>query len=156
MLHYTRLERYARDKHSRLLLGSFISYRGNKVWWVQPHEFYLQHFNFFVTYEWDQEVCNCLSLRRLLLNWSFIVRVLSAAIKIDMIRSSGFYCRWGQCYKPLKNFEMNLQQNFKNSWLLQSCNFTNRKLISCKLTNCNLATCKFHMCKIAKCKFTQL
>jgi hypothetical protein len=47
MLNYTRLERLARDKHSSILGGSFVSYEENVN---NAHRKYSQRFIFFVTY----------------------------------------------------------------------------------------------------------
>jgi hypothetical protein len=54
VLHYTRLERLARDKHSSLL-GPFVSYEENEVLWIWLQVSYSQHFIFLVTYHWTQQ-----------------------------------------------------------------------------------------------------
>jgi hypothetical protein len=53
VLLYIRLERLAMDKDSSLL-GPFVSYRENYVLWIQLLGLYLQHFIFFLTYEWAE------------------------------------------------------------------------------------------------------
>ncbi len=50
MLHYTRVDRLARDKH-KSLLGPFVSYEENKVLPIRPHGLYSQHFIFSVSYK---------------------------------------------------------------------------------------------------------
>ncbi len=50
VLHYTRLERLASDKHSSLS-GSLVSYDKNEVLWILTLGLYSQYFIFFITYE---------------------------------------------------------------------------------------------------------
>ncbi len=54
VLHYARLERLARDKHSTLL-GPLISFEEIKVSWVWPLGLYSQCFIFYLTYELSQK-----------------------------------------------------------------------------------------------------
>jgi hypothetical protein len=54
MFHYTTLKSLGLYKPSRLL-GPSVSYKLNEVysmWFQQP---YLQHFIFFIAYEWTQQ-----------------------------------------------------------------------------------------------------
>ncbi len=53
LLHYTKLERVAKNKHSSLL-EPFVSYEENEVLWIRAQGQYSQHFFFFVIYEWAQ------------------------------------------------------------------------------------------------------
>ncbi len=55
VLHYSRLERLARDKQSSLL-GQFISYEENKVINMLLQVLYSQHLIFIITYEWDNKL----------------------------------------------------------------------------------------------------
>ncbi len=55
MQHYTRLERLTRDKHPNLL-GPLASYEENKVMWICVQWLYTQHFIFFVTLKYTQQV----------------------------------------------------------------------------------------------------
>jgi hypothetical protein len=65
VLHYTKLERLARDKHSGLL-GQPVSYEENEVLWIWPRNLYSQHFISFVTYEWAQyKLLHYIKLERL-------------------------------------------------------------------------------------------
>ncbi len=52
MLHYTRLERLAKDKQTSIL-GPFVSYKEKEVWGIQLLGPYSQQF-FFVTCEWGK------------------------------------------------------------------------------------------------------
>ncbi len=53
-LHFSGLERLAKDKCTSLL-GTSISYKENEVWWTGPPGQYSRHFIFFVTYGWAQQ-----------------------------------------------------------------------------------------------------
>jgi hypothetical protein len=53
MLHYTRLKRLARDKHSSLL-GPFITYEENKVLQIRTQGPYSQHVIFSASNKWAQ------------------------------------------------------------------------------------------------------
>jgi len=50
VLHNTRLERLARDKHFSLFYP-FVSYEENEALWIRPLVPYSQHSIFFVTYK---------------------------------------------------------------------------------------------------------
>jgi len=50
VLNCAKLERIARDKHSSLL-GQFLGYRENEMFWILSLGLYTQHFIFFVIYE---------------------------------------------------------------------------------------------------------
>ncbi len=52
-LNYTYLARLAKEKHSSLV-GPFISYEENEVFWKLLLEAYLQHYIFFESYEMGQ------------------------------------------------------------------------------------------------------
>ncbi len=55
MQHYTRLERLTRDKHPNLL-GPLASYEENKAMRICLQWPYTQHFIFFVTFKYTQQV----------------------------------------------------------------------------------------------------
>jgi hypothetical protein len=75
VLHYARMEKFARDKHSSLL-DPFEGHKEKEVLWIQFHVSYLQHFIFFITYEWTQhaEVLHYTRLRKLArdIDYSFL------------------------------------------------------------------------------------
>jgi hypothetical protein len=50
LLQYTKLESFARNKHTRLL-GLFISYKENEVFWIFSLGLYSYSFIFFITQE---------------------------------------------------------------------------------------------------------
>jgi hypothetical protein len=54
VLHYTCLKKLALDKS---VLGPFLSYEENEVFWMQTLWPYSQHLIFFITYEWAKYVC---------------------------------------------------------------------------------------------------
>jgi hypothetical protein len=53
VLHYSRIERLARDKYSTSL-GLFLSYEETEVLGVCGQGLYSHHFIFFITYKWAQ------------------------------------------------------------------------------------------------------
>ncbi len=54
LLHYTRPERLAMDKHSSLF-SPFVRYDKNEYLWILLLRLYYQHFIFSVTYKWAQK-----------------------------------------------------------------------------------------------------